>query len=295
MKFPILPYLLLLFLFFSGCGKSSTKGTSSDPSQSGEASLSRLRVLEQQQSFGLYELIYSNAGSEKITDVMVAQGQLMMNDQGILRFEQRKKDPQKTVQVYFDPNRIIQVAFPKLKLAYRADPMILAGKYGERVVAIYDGLRILLGLSEIWNHPEKHSIKTGSGGTLLVTQEGRPYRWTIETSGAYSGIPVDSLKAKSGFSEVCFIQRNTASYQQYTEGNKKAFLQGAAGQIQKTFNWNISFPRAYRTTDLVFTPYPLTGMDTKKANEMLVTPELAPEIQTQELSLDMILDWLSLR
>lgn len=286
--------MVLILAAFNGCASSQSKKNSRGAKSDVEPLISRMALAEQQQRYGLYELIYSNAGSKEITDVRIAQGQLLMNDQGVFRFEQRKKDPNKSVWVYFNPNEIILVVFPKLKMAYRGSPAILSGPEGDKLVAAYDGLRMVLGQSEVWNHPERHKVEPASGMGVSVQQEGRPYRWSIRMEGASSGNPIESMSARKGFRELCTIERKVNSIEHFSRENKNAFSAGTAGQLQNALRWSVALSGDSRITDLVFTPYPINKSDAEKTQSLFKTPDLESDLQVQELSLDIIRDWLNM-
>ena len=291
---PILSVILLFLVVLYGCASSQSKKSSKGSKSDVQPLISRLALAEQQQQYGLYELIYSNAGSAEIKDVRIAQGQFLMNDRGVFRFEQRKKDPNKAMWVYFNPDEVILVVFPKLKIAYKGSPAILSGPEGDKIVAAYDGLRLVMGLSEVWNHPEQHKVEPSTGMGVSVQQEGRPFRWSVRMETGSSGNPIVSMSARKGFRELCTIERKVNSIQHFNRDNKNAFVAGAAGQLQDSLRWNVTLSGSRRITDLVFTPYPVNKTEVEKTLNLLKAPSLEEGFQVQELNLDIIRDWLSL-
>jgi hypothetical protein len=289
--------ILILALCFFGCIGAETKKTGKTSSDGGSAAgLARLQFSESQQDMALFELVYSNAGSKEISDIRYAQGRFLLNDQGVFRFEQSKKEPQRNLIVYFNPEREIIVIFPKLKIAYKASPEILSEGEGERLLAAYDGLRMVLCLSNVWNNPEANSIEVASfSDNINLQQQGRPYRWIVEMDVGASTSPISTMRARQGFKQMCSIERKANSIQQYSRSNKDAFMRGAPGQLKTGNEWSLIFPGHSRQSDFVFTPYPVKKTEVEDVRSLFMPPEIDPSFQVQELSLDLILDWMGLR
>lgn len=287
----------LLLCFLIGCSSAGSRKGGKDSSEGGSAAgLTRLQFAESQQTLNLYEFVYSNAGSKEISDVRYAQGRLLVNDRGVFRFEQTKKEPQRNLIIYFHPDREIVVIFPKLRTVFKATPEIFSGYEGERLLAAYDGLRMVLCLSEVWNHPEKNSIEiTSLGDSLTLQQEGRSFRWIVDMDSKASGNPIVSMRARQGFKNLCSINRKTNSIQQFSRSNKDAFLQGGAGQVSTANEWSLTVPGHVRQSDFSFTPYPIRKTESENLNAMFEPPEIDPSYQVQQLTLDLIQDWMGLR
>ena len=287
---------LLLFIVL-GCSSAGSRKSGKDLSDGGSAAgLSRLQFAESQQNSALYELVYSNAGSKEISDVRYAQGRLLMNEKGVFRFEQAKKEPQRNLIIYFHPDREIVVIFPKLKTAVKATPDIISGDEGDRLLAAYDGLRMVLCMSNVWNNPEKNSLEiTSMGDSLSLQEEGRSFRWIVDMDSGVSGNPITSMRARKGFRNLCSIERKSNSIQQYSRANKDAFMQGGAGQLSKTNEWSLVIPGHVRQSDFSFTPYPIRKSEPENIDAMFEPPEIDPSIQVQQLTLDLIRDWMGLR
>ncbi len=292
----------LLVMALLGCLGADTKkdrsGFTKERSAKGgsAAGLAKLQFSENQQESALYELVYSNAGTKEIADVCYAQGQFLMNDKGVFRFEQRKKEPQRAFIVYFNPEHEILIVFPKLNIVYKASPEVLSGAQGERLVAAYDGLRMALCLSNVWNNPEANSLESGDGGdSLFLQQPGRPFRWNVDMDAVAAGSPITRLRARKGWREVCTLQHNANSIQQFSRANKDAYMHGGSGQLGSGNQWSLSFPGNTRQSEFIFNPYPMKKDDAGTVRELFSPPTIDTSFQVQELTLDLILDWMGIR
>jgi hypothetical protein len=279
-----------------GCSTTDKKkkGRKADSGSKSEASmddqLARLRTLEQQQQYGLFELIYSNSDPRDTSDIRLAQGRLLMNDQGVFKFEQRKKDPQRSLWVYFNPRTEIIVAFPKLQTVYRASSQILSGPDASSVLAAYDGVRLLLGLSDVWNHPEQHTIKASSLGSKITLEEaGRPYHWSLE----FGGSTLQEMSAQSGFRRLARYTKQTGAYKEVSDVNRKSAAAGTGGQSVATTRWALSIEKSRRSSELIFYPSPINHADESRIQSSLEEPKLDSSFKVKELTLPMIRDWLS--
>ncbi len=280
-----------------GCSRAETKKSSGELTHGGSAAgLERLKFAESHQDSALFELVYSNAGSKEISDVRYAQGRLLMNDQGVFRFEQAKKEPQRNLIVYFNPDQEICVVFPKLKIAYHASPEILTGPEGEKLVAAYDGIRMVLCLSNVWNNPEPNSIEIGTlGDTLSLQQQGRPFHWNVDMDPGASVSPITCMRARRGFRQLCTLERKTSTIHQYSRSNKDAFMKGSGGQLLSGNKWSLSLQGHSRQSDFEFTPYPIKKTESDAVSTLFESPPLDPSFQVQQLTLDLIQDWMGFR
>lgn len=280
-----------------GCAEIGKKAGSDNPKGGSAAGLAKLQFAEVQQDVVLYELVFSNAGSQEISDIRYAQGQFLMNDKGAFCFEQGKRDPQQCFSIYFRPDREILVLFPKLKIAYRGSPAILSGREGDKLVAAYDGLRMVLCLSDVWSKPEENSIEVSSSGdNLTLQQPDRPFRWNVEMETGASLSPITEMRARSGFSQLCQIQRRAGKMQEVKGNKKDAFMRNNMSKLDSANEWSVILSGHTRQSDLVFTPYPVKNREEKdKLHGLLEPPKLDPSFQVQELTLDLIQDWMGLR
>lgn len=284
-----------LALFLSGCNKLAlTKaGDPIAPESDSEFMLVQMQAVEQRQSQGLYDLIYSNKMGTQASDFRLAQGRFLMNDRGVFKYEQPKKDADRSFWIHYDPAADLVVGFPKLKTAYKAPTSILEDEDLIPVLAAYDAVRLILGLSETWSDPSKGTTRNKSGGSLGLEEAGRPYQWTLDFGVATGGgSPIASMVCQKGLSRVLSVARSTTTIPvaSGTSGGKPMPDRPLVAN-----QWEFVFGGSPGTTDLVLNAYPSNTVEPEKLAESFKAPELDATIQIKELTPALIRNWLNLR
>lgn len=292
-------FTLLLACLVSLSAEAAKKGASQKAASKGKPddAIETLRAAEQRLSLGYYSVIYSNWDPINTSDLELAQGQLLMNDNGAFIFEQIKKDPKRSYSVYFNPDKEFTISFPKLNTAYRASPQILAEPEAEPILAAYDGVRMLLGMSDVWSHPEKNTIKKALfGGKITLEDATRPYKWSFEFDSRQMGTPIQLMTCQHGFKHLVRIEKKTHSitvHSHTSEGTGKAFV--GVGQQQPAHQWSITLGKSERAGELVFTQAEISEELAEKFRTALQGPKLDKTVKKQELTVALLRDWLRVR
>lgn len=283
---------LLAVLPALGCSSLKKEGGSASSGAGGSAILSRLSADEQRKDIGYYTLLYTNYEPGNTTNIQVAQGGILMNDAGVLKFEQQKREPLRNVWAYFHPEREVIVAFPKLKTAYRASPAIFNAPEAERIVALYDGLRLVLGLSNAWTNPDQNRTSVSRGGTKAeLTESGRTFRWDMDIDPDNPNHPFSALTAKKGLKNLIHLERKVRSVPSFKVKGSVPTPEIPTTAVQ----WSLTFPGSKRTADFAFDPVVGAESQRDRLQVALEPPALDSTFKVTDLTVPMVLDWLNLQ
>lgn len=291
---------LLLFgaLILGGCSGSIKNVVSGEPKADVDRILNRLAGFEEENEYGLYEFISNSRSDAKQSLMKICHGVLLMDDRGVSKFESLRKSNTEPFWVYFNPSDRILVVFPERKTAYQAPASILQDPQTQRVLAAYDGLRLVLGLSDVWSNPGQSQVeRKGFGRTVEFQSPGRPFHWEVDFDESSSTAPFAKLNAKDGLKNLTTISRKTTSMALYDQEATQSYGAGNdTGGVQIDANlWQIEMAGGGSETQVQFTPYPKSSIDREKLGRQLAAVQPDKSYQVQDLTVDHLKRWLDLR
>ena len=290
--------LILVGAGFAGCVGPAKNVTRFGKDYDVARKVQDLAALEQENDYGLFEFIYSTKPEKDSMLIQASRGLLLVNDEGAFKYEQQRRQANEAFWVHYEPNGSLVVAFPLLKRMYRAPASILEDPELTPVLAGYDGLRLLLGLSDVWSNPAGNALETSERtGSVTFQQPGRPYQWKVLLTEGLSFYPFSEMRAHSGARTQTKIFRRDVSYKEYDEDATRRVMGGkeAGGQPVTSNVWEITLAQGLRVGQIQYTPYPKGSMDPDKAREQIKFPTLESELEEKELTVAQIKRWLNLR
>jgi hypothetical protein len=263
-----------------------------------DRTLNKLAGIEQDTQYGLYEFISNSRPKDPNAIMGIFHGVLLMDDRGVSKFESLRKSNTEPFWVYYNPTDRFLVVFPERKTAYQAPASFFQDPETHSALAAYDGIRLVLGLSDIWSNPERNNLERKSFGDRVEFQApDRPYRWEVDLDSSSSTAPFASLQAKSGRRTLANISRKTTSMAIYDEAATQKYGGGVdTGGVHIDANlWQIEMAEAGRENQLQFTPYPKSSIDEAKLGQQLASVELEKDYKVEDLTVDRLKRWLDLR
>ena len=281
-----------------GCLESVKKVGAGHAKVDSDYVIRNLALAEQETEYGFYEFISSSDPSGSPQNSRVCRGKLLIHESGTFKFEQDVGDPSRAFWVHADPEGEILVAFPLLQTIYKASwSALFQDTEVYQVLAAFDGLRVLLNLSDVWSNLAANNVKTHGGGEASFQQSQRPYKWKVEFTEDTTGVPFGRLKAVSGWKTVAQIERRISALKQYDKDATDALLKDRVdlGQSVAVVVWETSMEGSVIPFRVQFTAYPKTAMSPEMAAENLKVPDVGSEMQIKELTVPRLKQWLNLR
>jgi hypothetical protein len=288
---------VLLGFVALGCLESVKKAKPGNAKVDSDSVIRNLALTEQETEYGFYEFIGSSDPTGSSQNSRVCRGKLLLHESGAFKFEQDVGDPSRSFWAHAEPEGEIVVAFPLLQTVYKASwATLFQDPEAYQVLAAFDGLRILLGLNDVWSNLSANNVKTQADGASFQ-QNQRPYKWKVEFSGDTTAAPFTRLKALQGWKNLVLIERKTGSIKQYDRDSTDAFLKGRTdrGQSIAVVVWETSMEGSALPFQVQFTAYPKTAMSPEAATQNLKAPDVGSEMQIKELTLPRLKQWLNLR
>ncbi len=282
-----------------GCEGSLQKMREPGSSSDTELGIANLASQELQNTSVLYGINYTNLPEgEQFMGIRLASGRVLAHRDGRFKFEQTSSEPTKAFLIHFDPNGNLLIVFPRLKKAFRAPADILTSPQVLPVLAAYDGLRILMGLGEIWSDPNRSQFRTRGRGGMVVEQTDRPFTWNVKIDTDGFLFPIEELEAKSRSRTVLSIAQDDLSYERldYSSGNVGGIPgQDVRGAEVRIKTWVFKFSKSPGTTEIQMDPLGGVDPDKRVAEGGLNAPDIPSNFEIGEISPVVLLNWLNIR
>ena len=289
--------LFSILIGLMGCEGTLEKVRGSGDTSDAELAIASLASRESRSEAGLFILNYTNFPQEgSLNGVTLASGRLLSARDGRFKFEQSSSEPSKSYLIHYDPKGSLLVVFPGLKRAFRAPGEILLAPEMQRVLACYDGLRILLGQGNIWSDPSRSQFRVRGSRGAIVEQIGRPFRWHILFEDGDLLFPIKEMEAKSGSKRVVKIGRALLSYESldYSNGGGGFPGKNVRGSQIKIDTWKFTFPKSPSSTEIQINPLNDTQAEELVKQGGLNAPEIPSDFQTEDIIPTVLMNWLNI-